>query len=246
MIDAPRRRAAFTATLLLGLLFAIGGSGHAQAPDRVETLRVHVHKMEHQPAREALPLLETLLSPAGSLELRTASNTLVVRDRASIIEKIQPILREFDHPPRDLDLELFLVEASRPTDGEGTVESELPESLERGLGRMLQFNRYRLLGQGVVTTREGDQVTYAIGGGYEVSFHVGTLLAGQRLRLRHFEIHRQSGDLAQRLLRADLNLNVERMYVLSVARDEASDSGLVIAVGCRPDAELEEPKEGGS
>jgi hypothetical protein len=240
------RSVAPSVALLLALLACCAAPGLAQTPDRVETLRVHVHKMEHQPAREALPLIETLLSPAGSLELRTASNTLVVRDRASVITRIQPILREFDHPPRGLTLEIFLVEASRPAAGGGTGAAELPESLARGLGRMLQFNRYRLLGQGVVETREGELVSYALGGGYEVSFQIGTLLAGQRLRLRGFEIVRQSGEVGQRLLHADLNLNVERMYVLSVARDEASDSGLVVAVNCTPETEVEEPRVGGS
>jgi hypothetical protein len=232
--------------LLAVLVLAATPAAARQQPDRVETLRVHVHKMEHQPAREALPLVETMLSPAGELELITATNTLVVRDRASVITRLQPILREFDHPPRGLKLEIFLVEASRPPQGGGTGAAELPESLARGLGRMLQFNRYRLLGQGMLETREGELVSYALGGGYEVSFRIGTLLAGQRLRLRGFEIVRQRGEVGERLLHADLNLNVERMYVLSVARDEASDAGLVVAVSCTPEVEVEEPRVGGS
>jgi hypothetical protein len=232
--------------LVLALALALSAAAAAQGPDRVETLVVHAHAMEHQPAREALPLIESLLSPAGSLELRTATNTLVIRDRASVIERLQPVLREFDHPPRQLTLEIFLVEASRPPAGDGGGGEALPESLARGLGRMLQFNRYRLLGQGVLEAREGDQVSYALGGGYEVSFRVGTLLAGQRLRLRGFQVSRRGGEVARSLLHADLNLNVERMYVLSVARDEASDSGLVVAVSCTPEVDLEEPRVGGS
>ncbi|HVS16373.1 MAG TPA: hypothetical protein VMV46_20865 [Thermoanaerobaculia bacterium] len=235
-----------TPWLPLVLVLSLSGSLAAQEPERVETLVVHAHAMEHQPAREALPLIETLLSPAGSLELRTATNTLVIRDRASVIERIQPVLREFDHPPRQLTLEIFLVEASRPPAGGGGGGDELPESLARGLGRMLQFNRYRLLGQGVLEAREGDHVSYALGGGYEVSFRIGTLLAGQRLRLRGFQISRRGGEVARSLLHADLNLNVERMYVLSVARDESSDSGLVVAVSCTPEVDLEKPRVGGS
>lgn len=229
------RTAGFVSWLLLVWLSMVPAAGQEQRGPRAETLVLHAHELVYQPAREALPLVQEMISERGSLELRSATNTLVIRDHPSVVEGIRTFLREFDHPPIDLNLEIYILRASRREGGDGGGQdiADLPEPLIQGLGAMVQFNRYQLLAEGELTTREGQPVTMELGGRYAVSFKVGTVLAAKRLRLRDFELVRRTARISQRLLFTSLNLTLRRMQVVGAAAGEASDSGLVVALRCR-------------
>ena len=209
--------------------------------DRAETLVLHAHQLAHQPAREALPLVEPMLSPSGSLELRAQTNTLVVRDRASIVEAVRATLREFDHPPVDLVLDVFLLSATRRDDDlpPGADISGLPPALIEGLGSMVRFNSYQVLAEGQLVTREGQQVSYDLGARYALRFQVGTVLGARVLKLRGFELVRRNASLEQPLLSTDLNVTLRRMQVLALAASENAEQGLVVALTCRPRSALD-------
>lgn len=220
---------------------AAGGAPQEQPVERAETLVLHAHQLEHQPAREALPLVEPMLSPRGSLELRAQTNTLVIRDHASIVDAVRAALREFDHPPIDLVLDLYILSVSR-REGElprGADISDLPPALVEGLGSMVRFNEYQLLAEGQLLTREGQPVSYELGSRYTVSFQVGTVLGARRLKLRGFEVSSRRGTLSETLVATDINLTLRRMLVLGFVASESSDRGLAVAVTCRPRSALD-------
>lgn len=224
----------------------LGPSG-APTVERTETLVLHAHQLEYQPAREALPLVEPMLSPRGSLELRAQSNTLVVRDHASIVEAVRAALREFDHPPIDLVLDVFLLLASRREENlpPGAAVSALPPALVEGLGSMVRFNQYEVMAEGQLVAREGQQVSYDLGSRYSLRFQMGTVLGARRLKLRGFELARRTGTLSQPLLSTDLNVTLRRMQVVALAASEDAERGLVVAVTCRPRSSLD-VRRGGS
>jgi hypothetical protein len=209
--------------------------------ERAETLVLHAHQLAHQPAREALPLVEPMLSPRGSLELRAQTNTLIVRDHASIVEAVRATLREFDHPPVDLVLDVFLLSSTRREDDLplGADVSGLPPALIEGLGSMIRFNSYQVLAEGQLVTREGQQVSYDLGSRYALRFQVGTVLGARVLKLRGFELVRRNGSLDQPLLSTDLNVTLRRMQVLALAASENAERGLVVALTCRPRSALD-------
>jgi hypothetical protein len=204
-------------------------------------LVLHAHQLQHQPAREALPLVEPMLSPRGSLELRAQSNTLVVRDHASIVEAVRAALRQFDHPPIDLVLDLYILSVSRREGAlpPGADVSDLPPALVEGLGSMTRFNEYRLLAEGQLLTREGQPISYDLGDRYAVSFQVGTVLGARRLKLRGFEVRSRNGALSEALVATDINLTLRRMFVLGLMASESADRGLAVAVTCRPRSPLD-------
>ncbi len=214
--------------VVLACALVIFGPVAAAAQPQIETLSVKAFRLAHQPAREALRLVEPMLSPAGSVELRLADNTLVLTDQPTVISRIEFLLREFDHTPLDLQLAIHLLRVTQgPPDSAHQNLLALPPGLVESLGAMASRNRYELLGAIELASKEGAEVSYEVAEKYEVRFTVGTVLLEQRLRLRSFEVLQWLGDIKSSLLQAHLNLWLGKTLVVSVA-----DRGLAVAVTC--------------
>lgn len=209
--------------------------------EQVETLELHAYRLEHQSAREARGVVESLLSDRGTVELDRATNTLILREEPSTLSKILPFLRDFDHPPRLMRIDIHILRTHRHRISPVLPSDDLPKHLVEGLGKMLRFSSYRLLAQARLTSREGERVHYELGGDYEVDFRVGTVLLDQRIRLRGFRVRAKehaaaaasaSGTEPKRLFYSDLNLWLDQTLALGFAQDEASDRSLVVAITC--------------
>ncbi len=219
----------------------------AARQERVESVVLRVFPMANQPARHALPLVDPLLSSSGTVSFQQEDNALVVRDRASVLEKLLPVLTDFDHPIQEISLEMYLLRASRIA----TQGSDAPRSVDRGrptlptelvteLDNILRLNSYEPLGSAKLKVREGEQVRSEVGPSYRFSFEVGTVLRGRYLRLSDFRVVRiasagsrwQAADASRKseqVYRSDVNLQFERPAFITVSRDATSASGLVMA-----------------
>ncbi|HEV8240261.1 MAG TPA: hypothetical protein VGS57_12905 [Thermoanaerobaculia bacterium] len=199
-------------------------------------LVLHVYALRHQTAGDALGLVQPLLSPRGTVELRPGDNTLVLRDTPQAISRILPVLVGFDHPSRPVDVELWMVRAS----GKSAVsppmprQSSVPPDLLRALAEHLPYEQYALLGSSKVRGAEGEKMTFQVAGDYAVRFRLGTVVAEQRLRLNDFEVllMPDNGDPVS-LLKSQLNLWLGRSMVFALSPGEGSSTALMVVVRCR-------------
>ena len=188
----------------------------AQAP----RLEAYVRSFRYRDATLAAGLVRHKLSPRGTLEVQPSANTLVVRDIPSILERIKPILADFDRPPAKVRLELRVVKAGpRPVVSPpqaGPAAREMPPALLEKLQSLLRYDNYEVLAEAAVSSLEGEAVDYSLGPDYSVSFTVGSLMAQRRLRVEDFRIvERLSSDKGRgldpkQLFQADLNLWMDR------------------------------------
>ncbi|HKH47175.1 MAG TPA: hypothetical protein VKM72_21170 [Thermoanaerobaculia bacterium] len=194
-------------------------------------LVLHAYALKHRKASEALPLVSPLLSKRGTVELQPGTNTLVIRDTIAALGRIVPALRSYDHPARPLTLELYVVRATRAaTPG---VRSDLPEQLTRRLRALLAYNVYEVQAQALLDSQEGQAVTYAVSGDYEVAFRVGTVLAPGRVKLSDFRISRRNGrggPQPQLLIHTNLSLQLDQTTSLGLARSETSPEALMVVL----------------
>lgn len=199
-------------------------------------LVLHAYALKHRKANEALPLVFPLLSKRGTVELQPGTNTLVIRDTIAALGRIVPALRSYDHPARPLTLELYVVRATRAaTPG---VRSDLPEQLTRRLRALLAYNVYEVQAQALLDSQEGQAVTYAVSGDYEVSFRVGTVLAPGRVKLSDFRVSRRSNSRQDRrsspqpqlLIHTNLSLQLDQTTSLGLARSETSPEALMVVL----------------
>ncbi len=209
-----------------------GNTQPSRAQQEAETQVRHAFALQHQRADDALEWMQGEMSPRGTIELQRATNTLVLRDRSSVIEHLLALLREFDHPRRQIEFEIFILEASRR--GSGDPRSELPAQLTDELGNWLAFTSYRLLGEGQFEATEGEEVRYEIGTEFRLGFRVGTVLLDRRLKLYGVEIERsRSALLDERVFNGHLNVWVGKPLVLALPYRGSDATGLVVAVTVR-------------
>ena len=257
--------------LLLALWLGAAGPGAvapaaAQPPE--SGMRVYAHTLKHQQTGEALALIRPLLSPRGTVEEQPGTRTLVIRDSRFVVARIVPLLVDFDHPPEKLRFDIKIVRAGNPPRqgvspplpegkaGAGTpaaasagagppaaapAEDELSPRQVARLRDLLRYDEYRVLAQAGLTSEEGEEVTYALGDTYSVSFRSGTVLAGKRLKLEGFRITKQIKNPTNKgrqlkpreVFHATLNLWLDRPYNLVLALDESRKEALMVAISCR-------------
>ncbi|HVR99446.1 MAG TPA: secretin N-terminal domain-containing protein [Thermoanaerobaculia bacterium] len=213
----------------------VGCALHAQAPAKEkEELSLHAFTLKHQPAAEAMALVHPLLSKRGTVELQPGGNTLVVRDTPASLRRIVPVLREFDHPARPFQLEVFIVKASRAIVSPPVKRSDLPEELTQRLRQLLTYDTYEMQAQANLSTYEGQAVTYGMGSNFEVSFRLGTLVQGRRLKLNNFRVLRRTDGKAAPLIHTTLNLWLDQPMGLGLAKSESSREVLMVVLTVRP------------
>lgn len=202
-------------------------------PGSAQDLVLHAYTLKHRKASDALPMVSNLLSDRGTVELQPGSNTLVVRDTIAALGRIVPSLRSYDHPARPLTLELYIVRATRSATAE--PRSDLPDLLTRRLRALLNYDIYQVQAQALLDSLEGQAVTYAVSGEYEVSFRIGTVVAPGRVKLSDFRISRRNsrGPQPQLLMHTNLNLRLDHTTSLGLARSEMSAEALMVVLTLR-------------
>jgi hypothetical protein len=215
---------------------APGGVPPAGA-DGAERLALHAFALHHRRAGDALEVVRPLLSPLGTVELQPGRNTVVVRDSLAALSRIVPELRRFDRPLEPLELEVLVVRAlaagdvpAAPPAGAGPA---VPADLERQLRALLRYERYELVAEASLRSRENEEVTYELGGGLSIRFRLGSLAEGRRIRLTDFQVAREAAGGARPLIHTNLNLWLDRPVTLGLARSESSASALMVAITCR-------------
>src|SRR5215210_7426959 len=195
-------------------------------------LVLHAFTLRNRAATEAVQLVFPMLTKRGTVELQPATNTLVIRDTPAALGQIIPALRRYDRPSRPLSLEIYIVRATRATVSGAPTQSDLPEPLTRRLRALLPYENYYSQAQARLSSREGEAVTYALGGEYEVSFRLGAIVEGQRVRLSNFRILRRAEErrTGVSLIHTNLILPLEQTWSLGLARTEESREALMVVL----------------
>lgn len=225
----------FSRRTVLSFVWAIlmASTLSAQMVRRDGELVLHAITFRHRPATEAIQLVFPLLTKKGTVELQPATNTLVIRDTPAALSRIIPVLRGYDHPSRPLVLDIYIVWATRPTvSGAPPGQSDLPEPLTRRLRAMLPYDTYQVQAQARLSSREGEAVTYALGGEYEVSFRLGTMVTGPRVRLSNFRILRRTEErrAGVALIHTNLTLPLAQTTSFVLTRNEESKEALMLVL----------------
>jgi len=193
-----------------------------------ESLGLEAFSLSHQPASEAVDLVRPLLSRRGNVELQVETNTVVVRETPAALARIVPVLRAFDHPAQPIPIQVQIVRGY-VVSVSPMPQSELSGELVQRLRGMLRYQSYLLLARAELRPREGEEVGYELGQGYRISFRLGTVLGGQRIRLHGLRVVAgNSGDSERELIHTTVNLRLDQPLILGLVHDEESDEALFV------------------
>jgi hypothetical protein len=228
---SPVRRSVASLFLVLALGSALPAWPQAPAPGEVV---VRGYTFRYQRAGEAVSLVYPLLSPRGTVEFQPASNTLVIRDTQAAVNRIVPVLRNFDHPARPLRLDVVVVRARRaPAVSPQYQHSDLPDWLTKRLHSLLAYDIFERQAQAQLAGLEGQWVVYELGPEYKVSFRFGTLLEDQRLKLSNFRVFRRVEGRESNLVQSTLTLALDQTISLGLAKSEESREALMLVLTLR-------------
>ena len=205
-------------------------------------LVLHAFTLRHRAATEAFQLVVPMLTKRGTVELQPATNTLVIRDTPVALGQIIPALRRYDRPSQPLTLDVYIVRATRSTVSGAPSQSDLPEPLTKRLRALLPYENFFGQAQARLSSREGEAVTYALGGEYEVSFRLGTIVQGQ-VRLSDFRIARiaELRRTGMSLFQATLILPLDQTTSFVLARNEDSHEALMVVLNLRQSGQRPPP-----
>ncbi|MEL7060479.1 MAG: secretin N-terminal domain-containing protein [Acidobacteriota bacterium] len=244
------RPAALRLGVLLVLLTAVTAPAAARQEAtvgaRTPSLVTSGYTLSHRDAADALEIVRPMLSARGTVEVQPHGNSLVVRDVRAAVDRIMPVLRRFDRPLEDLRFEISIVRAaerrgiiSPPEPSPPTVDVELEPELAERLRALLRYDEYEVLAHAGLTSREGADVAYSLGGRYAVAFRSGNIFGDKRLKLEGFRVVREAPRTTdkgrrvddQELFHATLNLWIDKPFVV-LAQSPAGGEALMITISC--------------
>lgn len=189
--------------------------------------------LRYRKAVQAVELVHPLLSARGTVELQPGGNTIVLRDVRQAIDRIVPLLEEFDRPANLVTVRVQIVSAGSEPVGLQTGPT-LPAGMLARLRGLLRYESYSLLAVSEFAVQEGLAAASELSGDYRVDFRLGRLLEDRRISLEGFKISRRGDDGEMgSLIHTNLNLNLGRPMVLGLAKSESSDRALMVIVECR-------------
>lgn len=232
------RRASLFAAAVLGTLLTAGAAvAQPAALGRPDEIRLHAVTIKSRPAAEAVALVKSFLSKSGTVEVQPGSNTVVVRDKMTVLPRIAEELRAFNSPswPQKLTVDVLLVRANRVPVSPPYQASDLPDDLTRKIKSHVPYDIFETQAKASLRSQEGEAISYDLGGGYQISLRLGAALADGRIRATKFSVTRQSkaGAAPAKLFQAHLNLRLNQTNVLGFAKDEASREALIVVVTVR-------------
>jgi hypothetical protein len=248
-VPDPGSHSAQTAIIALLAFTFLAAWGEPATAEHENSFKVYAHTFKHQKAQDILPHIRPLLSLFGTVEEQPGRNTLVIRDIPAHVTRIIPLVKAFDHPPEKLRFNIQIISAGpKGRVDESTGERfELPAEMVEKFRRFLRFDDYRVLAQAGLTSREGEDVTYALGEDYSVRFRLGTMTNARgsgnakRLRLKDFQVFKHVRNPTNKgrqlepreLYRATFNVWVDRPLNLVLPQDESRQEALMVVISCR-------------
>lgn len=196
-------------------------------------------ELVNRSAVEALPLIEPLLSPNGTMMLRPGKNILVVKDNKENLEKVGRFLATWD-----VALRRFRVQVTMILSTPGKPTDQVPEGLDRqvydDLTKFLPNKSFKLLDTIKFSGTDGSTLESPAGRQYVIRF---TLRADStdenRVMLSPFELLRASGlgGMPDKMpfMSTGCVLFLGQPYVWSVGRDIGDSRSLLLVFLAGPE-----------
>lgn len=168
-------RSSVGAIALLTLLVAGRPVAAQEADDPILTRHFSV---EFKALTDVAELIDPLLTSEGSVILRPRMGSLIVEDRASVLQRIGQLLQSFDVPPRSVAITFILFlgrdireNTARPVSTASVFSAEVHAVID-ALGDVTKWTSYEPLGSRAVRGEEGSRTFADLSSEYRVSFEI--------------------------------------------------------------------------
>jgi len=202
------------------------------------TYHIRYHKFD-----EVLAAVNERLSQRGEVSYRRAFQEIAVRDLEEILRAIDAVVREMDVPPRKVEVQITIFEASRA--GTPNNPPDLMGGKSGNLRDLLAFTHFDALGTTSVVGLEGQPTSVSFerplqgGNGYKVQVRIESVDDKRNsISLKPFELFRESLDSRGKLLLTSLFSTsllapADRQILVGGARSENAPRAVFCALRVR-------------
>ncbi|MCP4869797.1 MAG: hypothetical protein GY898_13880 [Proteobacteria bacterium] len=138
--------------------------------------RTEVISLKHVEARNLMDVLDPFTSQWGQIDHNRELNVITISDKPALVEQMLAVIERLDQPRSELELTVFLIEASR----DGKADPQLTAALSdvwADLKGLFAYKGYRERDRALLRVTADRSTTQRIGGedGYEMEIQVREL-----------------------------------------------------------------------
>jgi hypothetical protein len=244
---ATRRVLGITLAAALAVAGSISTSlARPQGGSEPDPIEAEAFRIRYQPLAGAAEVVAAVLSEEGTLTLKPRFKTLVVQDRRSVLDRIGPLVKSFDVPPRSVDVVVNLALASEPARKQEEAGRHLgPRGPYRDLRGVLEtfpnigtWQDFQLLGSRAMVGIEGADVTADLSGGYRVVFQVDSVederVKFSRFSLQRVEVDENGAEKVKNLYTNEIMIRPGATLMVGAARAPSSKQALFLTLQVSP------------
>lgn len=185
--------------------------------------------------------IKPFISNSAKINLDYSNNRLQVQDTRANIDLVEREIHRFDRPPYKIGIRITVISAGKEKTAlkdDGNIQS-LPKNISNipsELNKILKYNKYHLLDNLLITTKEGENYTMSENDRYNLHFYSDYIDSNSgAVVLKDFTLFLKnrlpSGvTTSKRLLRTDINLIPGQRLILGGADKEDSPDALFFII----------------
>lgn len=117
-------------------------------------------------------IITPLLSDFGSLTIQPKLKTITIQDYSDNLKRIDEAVREYDMPPKNVEVIINLILATEKPGGAGGGIAKEIRGVSEALSDFTRWTEYERIGSVVITSMEGSESVSSIGDTYRVKFFI--------------------------------------------------------------------------
>ena len=207
-----------------------------------EELGVKAFRVDHRPLIDAAELVDAVLSDKGTMSLRPRLKTIVVEDYRSVLTKVESLIRDFDAPPRNVQLTLNLIvgtDESKEQDGRTftpsvNIGAEIIDVMNK-LEAITKWTKYEVQGSSSLQSVEGGTTMAVLSDEYRVEMAIDSVdEAAKRVYFKHFKLQKRvptaEGDRYDDVYATSVISPLDRLNLMGVASGPDSSKALFLTL----------------
>jgi len=194
------------------------------------------YKIRYKTVEVFEPLVKSMLSNRGLVNISRELNTIVVRDRPSYIAQIDSFIVQFDQPAQQLLFTIRLLLGSNDPKAKSAPDSV---ELHQLLDPLYTFIRYEELDKVYIHTEEKSQTTFDCAGGlFSIVLSADYVRgAAAPVCLRQFSVNEYARDVGGKYTKPIYSttamLQENKQYILTAVKHETTSKTLIVILAAQ-------------
>jgi hypothetical protein len=202
----------------------------AQEQDEKPALSEKVFRIQYADLKgEIHPNVRRLLTQFGQVVVNESDSSILVRDTAEALSRIEDLIKTMDVPPDRLRMTFYAFKAARGQEQQdiGPLSPLVIEAIEE-VNRLMTFDSFQLIDSGMLTLlSSGDAAQLTLSDSFSIEFRYSYNKQSKFMRLNNMEVY-YTAEERRNLFRTDIGIGSGEVVVAGVSKLNGGDEAVLI------------------